>query len=127
LVFQGINTTPWTIGSTLLALGLSVGQAMGIVVCAAVIVAFLAVGAGWMGSHQHLGFTVVSRRFNLLLLWYHASFSDMACSSWGMRGAFWPVLNRVVVGCIWMGMPFFYEGASGFFRNLTLNVSAGRC
>ncbi len=59
----GINTTSWTIGSTLLALGLSVGQAMGMVICAAVIIAFLAVGAGWMGSHQHLGFTVVSRRF----------------------------------------------------------------
>ena len=59
----GINTTSWTIGSTLLALGLSVGQAMGMVVCAAVIIAFLAVGAGWMGSHQHLGFTLVSRRF----------------------------------------------------------------
>jgi nucleobase:cation symporter-1, NCS1 family len=62
LVSPGINTTSWTIGSSLLALGLSVGQAMGMVVCAAVIIGFLAVGAGWMGSHQHLGFTVVSRR-----------------------------------------------------------------
>ncbi|KAF7510903.1 hypothetical protein GJ744_005733 [Endocarpon pusillum] len=91
-VIGGINTTAWTIGSTLLALGLSVGQAMGMVVCAAVVIAFLAVGAGWMGSHQHLGFTVVSR------------------SSWGMRGAFWPVLNRVVVGCIWMGIQMFWGG-----------------
>ncbi|ERF70196.1 hypothetical protein EPUS_00384 [Endocarpon pusillum Z07020] len=91
-VIGGINTTAWTIGSSLLALGLSVGQAMGMVVCAAVIIAFLAVGAGWMGSHQHLGFTVVSR------------------SSWGMRGAFWPVLNRVVVGCIWMGIQMFWGG-----------------
>jgi hypothetical protein len=32
--------------------------------------------------------------------------SDAVCSSWGMRGAFWPVLNRVVVGCIWMGKRF---------------------
>jgi cytosine/uracil/thiamine/allantoin permease len=67
--FTGINTTAWTIGSTLLALGLSVGQAMGMVVCAAVIIALLAVGAGWMGSHQHLGFTVVSRRFILCYSW----------------------------------------------------------
>lgn len=63
IALPGINTTAWTIGSTLLALGLSVGQAMGMVVCAAVIIGFLAVGAGWMGSHQQLGFTVVSRRF----------------------------------------------------------------
>ena len=59
----GINTTPWTVGSTLLALGLSVGQAMGIVICATFVIALLAVGAGWPGSHQHIGFTVLSRRY----------------------------------------------------------------
>jgi hypothetical protein len=26
-----------------------------------------------------------------------------------MRGAFWPVLNRVVVGAIWMGRAFSYQ------------------
>lgn len=58
----GINTTAWTIGSALLALGLSVGQSMAMVVVATVIIALLAVGAGWPGSHQHIGFTVISRR-----------------------------------------------------------------
>ena len=36
---------------------------MAMVICASVVIAALAVGAGWMGSHQHLGFTLVSRRF----------------------------------------------------------------
>ena len=58
----GINTTAWTVGSTLLSLGLSVGQAMGTVIGATIFIALLAVGAGWMGSHQYIGFTVTSRR-----------------------------------------------------------------
>lgn len=61
-VIAGINPTAWTIGSTLLALGLSVGQAMAMVIVATMVIAALAVGAGWPGSHQRLGFTVTSRR-----------------------------------------------------------------
>lgn len=59
--FGGVNTTAWTIGSSLLALGLSVGQAMGVVVGVSLLTAIIAVSAGWMGSHQYLGFTVLSR------------------------------------------------------------------
>ena len=78
LVTQGINTTPWTVGSSLGALGLvasyfflrdrancppkSVGQSMAMVIVATLIIAALAVGCGWIGSHQHLGFTLTSRR-----------------------------------------------------------------
>ena len=57
----GANTTAWTAGSSLLALGLSVPQAIGVIVGSSLICGLLAIGAGWMGSHQHLGFTVLSR------------------------------------------------------------------
>jgi hypothetical protein len=57
----GANNSAWTAGSTLLALGLSVGQAMGVIVGGSFIISIIAVTAGWMGSHNHLGFTVMSR------------------------------------------------------------------
>ena len=57
----GINTTSWTAASSLLALGLSVREAMGVIVGAGLVIAVLAVGAGWMGSRQFVGFTVLSR------------------------------------------------------------------
>ena len=91
-VITGVNTAAWTAGSTLLALGLSVNQAMGIVVGAALVSGILAVVCGWMGSHQYLGFTVASR------------------ASWGMRGAFWPVLNRIMTASIWMGVQSYWGG-----------------
>ena len=36
---------------------------MGTVIGASIFIALLAVGAGWMGSHQYIGFTVTSRRY----------------------------------------------------------------
>ncbi|KIW27545.1 uncharacterized protein PV07_07273 [Cladophialophora immunda] len=91
-IINGINTTAWTAGSSLLSLGLSVGQAMGVVVGASLFAALISVITGWPGSHQYLGFTVLSR------------------SSWGMRGGFWPVLNRIMTASIWMGIQLYWGG-----------------
>ncbi|POS81347.1 hypothetical protein DHEL01_v200277 [Diaporthe helianthi] len=93
-VICGINTTAWTAGSTLLSLGLSATQAIGCMVGVALISALVAVLAGWPGSHLYLGFTVMSR------------------ASWGMRGGFWPVLNRIVTACVWMGIQAYWGGQS---------------
>ena len=46
----------------------------------------------------HRDFKKVRPRLSL----HHAKVPN-ECSAWGMRGAFWPVLNRVVIGCVWMG------------------------
>ena len=91
-VITGINTTAWTCGSSLLALGLSVPQAMGLVVGIAIVTALIAVIAGWPGSHQHIGFTVLCRVI------------------WGMRGGFWPVLNRIMTAIIWLGIQMYWGG-----------------
>ncbi|KAL8924215.1 MAG: hypothetical protein Q9208_004179 [Pyrenodesmia sp. 3 TL-2023] len=64
----------------------------------------LAVLCGWMGSHHHVGFTVASR------------------SAWGLRGAFWPVLNRVMTGCVWMGVQMYWGGLA---VRLVLNAIIG--
>lgn len=92
LIEFSINTTAWTAGSTLLSLGLSAPQAIGCMVGVALISALVAVLAGWPGSHLYLGFTVLSR------------------ASWGMRGGFWPVLNRIVTACVWMGIQAYWGG-----------------
>lgn len=62
---SGVNATSWTAASSLLALGLSVGQAMGVIVGASLFAGLLAVAAGWMGSHHYVGFTILSRGFVL--------------------------------------------------------------
>ncbi|CAG8983072.1 hypothetical protein HYALB_00006100 [Hymenoscyphus albidus] len=91
-IITGANNSAWTAGSTLLALGLSVGQAMGVVVGSSWIISLIGVVAGWMGSNDYLGFTVMSR------------------ASWGMLGGFWPVLNRIVTACIRMGVQTYWGG-----------------
>ncbi|KXS99793.1 hypothetical protein AC579_9448 [Pseudocercospora musae] len=91
-VICGVNTTAWASASSLHALGLSVQQAMGVMVGVALISAIIAVLAGWPGSHQYIGFTVLSR------------------ASWGMRGGFWPVLNRIVTAIVWNGIQLYWGG-----------------
>jgi hypothetical protein len=59
----GVNATSWTAAASLLALGLSVGQAMGVIVGASLFAGVLAVVAGWMGSHHYVGFTILSRAY----------------------------------------------------------------
>jgi NCS1 family nucleobase:cation symporter-1 len=65
---------------------------MGVVVGGSAVVEIVAVVAGWIGSHDHLGFTVMSR------------------ASWGMRGGYWPVLNRIMTACIWVGIRNYWGG-----------------
>lgn len=61
----------------MLALGLSVPQAMGVIVGASLIISMIAVVAGWMGSHDHLGFTVMSRAWVVFSShWTYADDSD---------------------------------------------------
>ncbi|WPV16563.1 hypothetical protein CLAFUW4_06506 [Fulvia fulva] len=91
-VITGINTTAWTFGSSLLSLGLSVPQAMGVSAGCSLITAILAVFARWAGSHQYLGFTVLCR------------------SSWGIRGGFWAVVDRIVTAVIWLGIQMYWGG-----------------
>ncbi|KAF2769732.1 NCS1 nucleoside transporter family protein [Teratosphaeria nubilosa] len=104
-VIAGINTSAWTAGSSLISLGLSVPQSMDVVVGVSLLVALISVIAGWPGSHQYLGFTVLCR------------------ASWGMRGAFWPVLNRIMTAIIWLGIHMYWGGQA---INIILGAIIGR-
>jgi len=65
---------------------------MGVIVGASLLAGLPAVVAGWMGSHHYIGFTILSR------------------GAWGMRGGFWPLSNRIMTACIWMGIQAYWGG-----------------
>lgn len=58
------------------------------------ITGLLAVACGWVGEKHHIGYTVSSR------------------FSWGMYGSYFPVLLRIFVGAIWLGLQAFWGGQS---------------
>ncbi|EPE03023.1 ncs1 nucleoside transporter family protein [Ophiostoma piceae UAMH 11346] len=89
---SGSCISAWSTGSTLLSFGLSPQQAIGTVAIGGILTGFLAVACGWLGEVHHIGFTVSSR------------------SAWGMRGAFFPVILRIFVACMWFGMQAFWGG-----------------
>ncbi|KIY47690.1 hypothetical protein FISHEDRAFT_65969 [Fistulina hepatica ATCC 64428] len=86
---SGMCISAYTTGSTLLAYGLSAQQAIGALVIGAVCAGVLAVACGWMGERHHIGFTVASR------------------FSWGMRGAYFPILIRTFT---WDGLQAYWGG-----------------
>lgn len=107
----GCNISAWSIGATLLGLGLSPQHAIGVVVSCilglfkrsytynghtqvvgGIITGILAVVCGWIGAKHHIGYTVSSR------------------FSWGMYGSYFPVILRTFVGCIWFGIQAFWGG-----------------
>ncbi|KJR88478.1 nucleobase:cation symporter-1, NCS1 family [Sporothrix schenckii 1099-18] len=89
---SGSCISAWSVGSTLLAYGLSPQQAIGVVIIGGVLTGVLAVACGWLGEVHHIGFTVSSR------------------SAWGMRGAYFPVIIRIFVSCMWFGMQAYWGG-----------------
>ncbi|KZO95911.1 hypothetical protein CALVIDRAFT_549801 [Calocera viscosa TUFC12733] len=91
---SGSCVSAWTIGSTMLSYGLNAQQAMACVAVGGVITGLLAIGCGWMGEVHHIGFTVSSR------------------FSYGMRGAYIPVVIRSFTACMWAGLQLFWCGQS---------------
>ncbi|KAH7920283.1 hypothetical protein BV22DRAFT_1199004 [Leucogyrophana mollusca] len=89
---SGLCISAYTTGSTLLAYGLTAPQAIACLVIGAVVVGILSVACGWMGERHHIGFTVASR------------------FSWGMRGAYFPVLVRVFTAIFWDGIQGYWGG-----------------
>ena len=81
-----------TSGSALIALGLSVWQAMIAIVVARFIISAVAVGNGWVGAEWHIGFAVYSR------------------SVWGMYGAFVQLGQRIVLSAVWMSVQSWTGG-----------------
>lgn len=64
-------------------MGLSVPQAMLIIVVSRILIAGFSTLIAWIGLKWHIGFTVQNRY------------------SWGMRGSFIPLLQRIMLNFIW--------------------------
>lgn len=78
-----LNIATWQTPNTFLTQGLSVGQAMAIIVISRLIVSFFACVIGWCGLKWHIGFTVQNR------------------FTWGLRGSYIPLLQRCLLNFIW--------------------------
>jgi NCS1 family nucleobase:cation symporter-1 len=65
------------------AMGLSVPQAMLVIVVSRILIALFSTIIAWAGLKWHIGFTVQNRY------------------SWGMRGSFIPLLQRILLNFIW--------------------------
>ncbi|KII93910.1 hypothetical protein PLICRDRAFT_694993 [Plicaturopsis crispa FD-325 SS-3] len=89
---SGMCISAYTTGSTLLAYGLTAGQAIGCLVVGGLATGLLSISCGWMGERHHIGFTVASR------------------FTWGMRGAYFPVLIRTFTTIFWDGLQAYWGG-----------------
>lgn len=89
---SGLCISGYAAGSTLLAYGLDARQAIVSLVIGGLIIGVLCVACGWMGERQHIGFTVACR------------------FSWGMRGAYFPVIIRAFVIIFWDGLQAYWGG-----------------
>ncbi|KAF8917445.1 permease for cytosine/purines, uracil, thiamine, allantoin-domain-containing protein [Mucidula mucida] len=89
---SGMCISAYTTGSTLLAYGLTPQQAIGALVIGGFCTGLLSVACGWMGERHHIGFTVSSR------------------FTWGMRGAYFPVLIRTFTTIFWDGLQAYWGG-----------------
>ncbi|EJT75911.1 hypothetical protein, variant [Gaeumannomyces tritici R3-111a-1] len=82
----------WQLPNAFLTQGLSVGQAMAIVVVSRLIVSAFACVVGWCGLTWHVGFTVQNR------------------FTWGMRGSYIPLLQRSLLNFIWTALQCWNGG-----------------
>ncbi|KAF2728930.1 NCS1 nucleoside transporter family protein-like protein [Polyplosphaeria fusca] len=80
---SSLNIANWQTPSTFLTQGLSVRQAMAIIVIGRTLIALFSTLIAWCGLKWHIGFTVQNR------------------FTWGMRASYIPLLQRVLLNFIW--------------------------
>lgn len=93
--FWSINNiclSAWLGATALLPLGLSVGNAMGVIVVSNCIIAALTVANGWMGAKYHIGFTMTQR------------------TVFGIYGSYIGLSIRVVLSVVWFGSQAWLGG-----------------
>lgn len=81
-----------TTGSALVAIGLSVWQAMIAIILARIIITAVAVTNGWVGAEWHIGFAVISRYV------------------WGMYGSYVQLAQRIMLSAVWMAVQSWTGG-----------------
>ncbi|WWD22235.1 hypothetical protein CI109_106726 [Kwoniella shandongensis] len=86
------NVSTWSVGSSLVALGLSVGEALLVVLFANILSAVIIVMNGFAAARYHIGYPVLAR------------------ATFGMYGHYFFVAIRAILGIIWGGVQLYFEG-----------------
>ncbi|KAF8063953.1 NCS1 nucleoside transporter family [Lyophyllum atratum] len=87
-----INIAEWSGASAALGLGLTVPQAIIVNALSTLIITLALVVNGMGGGKWHVPFAVLNR------------------ASWGIRGSWFPLINRVILSCCWYGVEGWYGG-----------------
>lgn len=80
---SSLNITNWQTPSSFLTQGLSVPQAMLIIIVGRFLIATFSTIIAWCGLRWHIGFTIQNR------------------FTWGMRASYIPLLQRILLNFIW--------------------------
>ncbi|KAK8050471.1 NCS1 nucleoside transporter family protein-like protein [Apiospora phragmitis] len=83
---SSLNVATWQTPNTFLTQGLSVGQAMAVIVVSRGLCCLFAVLVAWCGLTWHIGFTIQNR------------------FTWGMRASYIPLMQRVLLNFIWTAL-----------------------
>ncbi|WWD03446.1 hypothetical protein V865_001498 [Kwoniella europaea PYCC6329] len=86
------NVSTWSLGSSLITLGLSIGEALLVILFANILSAIVIVANGVAASRYHIGYPVLAR------------------ATFGMYGHYFFVLIRAILGIIWGGVQLYFEG-----------------
>ncbi|ORY61011.1 uracil permease [Pseudomassariella vexata] len=89
---SSLNVATWQTPNTFLTQGLSVGQAMAIIVVSRALCCLFAVMVAWCGLTWHIGFTVQNRY------------------TWGFRASYIPLLQRILLNFIWTAIQCWNGG-----------------
>ena len=92
LASGALNISTWQTPNTFLTQGLSVGQAMAIIVVSRFLVSFFSCVIAWCGLTWHIGFTVQNR------------------FTWGLRGAYIPLIQRSLLNFVWSAIQTWNGG-----------------
>ncbi|EXJ82513.1 hypothetical protein A1O3_06326 [Capronia epimyces CBS 606.96] len=92
VITGSFNIGGWTTGSSLIALGLNVWQAMLTVIIGNLLVALLCICSGAPGAKWHIGFPMIQR------------------CSWGTNGFIFIVIQRFFLACIWFSTQVYWGG-----------------
>ncbi|KUJ17170.1 uracil permease [Mollisia scopiformis] len=89
---SSLNVSNWQTPNTYLTLGLSVGQSMAVIVISRALIALFSTLVAWCGLKWHIGFTIQNRY------------------TWGMRGSYIPLLQRILLNFIWTAVQCWNGG-----------------
>lgn len=90
----GSSVTTWSMGSSLLSLGLPANLAMACIVSGSFIIGILSVLCGWIGRDYHIGFTVSNRAL------------------FGLRGSYFPICLRLLTLLLWLAIQSYWGAQS---------------